>query len=147
MTLTYILLKQLLSQLHFTLVKAGAIVLKKSKIEVEQFHVSLYKQVLGVSETTSNTKVLAELGRLPFKIYIETQIFKYLQRLPFLEEDTFLRKAINEEIKINSGRIANLKYILDSYGLFNLMINIFKVVERDLSKKDYKNKQFLSKKS
>ena len=74
MTLTYILLKQLLSQLHFTLVKAGAIVLKKSKIEVEQFHVSLYKQVLGVWETTSNTKVLAELGRLPFKIYIETDI-------------------------------------------------------------------------
>ena len=75
-------------------------------------------------------------------------MFKYLQRLPFLEENTYLRKAINEEIKItNSWWIANLKYILDSYRLFNLMINIFKVVEGDISNKDYKKTKFLSKKS
>ena len=68
-------------------------------------------------------------------------MLKYLQRLPFLEENTDLRKAINQELKItNWGWIANLKYILDSYGLSNLMINIFKVVEGDISKKDYKNK-------
>ena len=92
-------------------------------------------------KTTSNIKVLAKLGRLPFKIYIETQMFKFLQRLLFFEENTYLRKAINEEIKItNLGWIANLKYILDSYGLSNLMINIFKVVEGAISKKDYKNK-------
>ena len=33
---------------------------------------SLFKQVLGVKKITSNIKVLAELGRVPFKIYIET---------------------------------------------------------------------------
>ena len=68
-------------------------------------------------------------------------MFKYLQRLPFLEENSYLRKVINEEIKItNSGWIDNLKYILDSYGLSKLMTNIFKVVEGDIRKKDYKNK-------
>ena len=73
----------------------------------------------------SNIQILAELGRLPFKIY--------LQRLHFLEENTYLRKTINEKLKItNSGLIANLKSILDSYGLKNLMTNIFKVVERGL---------------
>ena len=46
------------------------------KIKVEQFHVLLRKQVLGVRKTTSNIKVLAEPGRLLFKIYIETQMFK-----------------------------------------------------------------------
>ena len=46
------------------------------KIKVEQFHVLLRKQVLGVRKTT-NIKVLAELGRRLFKIYIETQVFKY----------------------------------------------------------------------
>ena len=62
-------------------------------------------------------------------------MFKYLQRLPLLEENTYLRKAINEEIKIkNSGWIANLKYLLDLYGLSNLMINIFKVVGGEESK-------------
>ena len=89
----------------------------------------------------SNIQILAELGRLPFKIYIETQMFKYLQRLHFLEENRYLRKAINEKLKItNSGLIANLKGILDSYGLYNLMTNIFKVVDGEISKKDYKNK-------
>ena len=58
----------------------------------------------------SNIQILAELGRLPFKIY--------WQRLHFLEENTYLRKTINEKLKItNSGLIANLKGILDSYGL------------------------------
>lgn len=112
------------------------IAIKKSKIKVKQFHVSLCKQIIGVTKTTSNKNVLAELCRFLFKIYIETQMFKYLQRFRFLEEITYLRKAINE----GSGWIASLKYILDSYGLSNLMINIFKIVEGDISKKNYKDK-------
>ena len=135
MTLTYMLLKQLLSPLDFTLVKTRAIALKKRKYKEEQFHVSL------VRKTTCNIKVLVDLGRPPFKIYIETQMFKYSLRLPFLKENIYLRKTINEEIKItNLECITNLKYISDSYGLPNFMINIFKVVEGNISKKDCKNK-------
>ena len=68
-------------------------------------------------------------------------MFKYLKLLPHIEENTYLCKAINEEIKIKSlGWISNLKYILDLYELSNLMINIFKVVQGDMSKEDYKNK-------
>ena len=48
--LTYILLKQLLSQLHFMLVKAEAIAIKQSKIKEEQFDVLLCKQVLGLGK-------------------------------------------------------------------------------------------------
>ena len=135
MTLTYMLLKQLLSPLDFTLVKTRAIALKKRKYKEEQFHVSL------VRKTTCNIKVLVDLGRPPFKIYIETQMLKYSLRLPFLKENIYLRKTINEEIKItNLECITNLKYISDSYGLPNFMINIFKVVEGNISKKDCKNK-------
>ena len=135
MTLTYMLLKQLLSPLDFTLVKTRAIALKKRKYKEEQFHVWL------VRKTTCNIKVLVDLGRPPFKIYIETQMFKYSLRLPFLKENIYLRKTINEEIKItNLECITNLKYISDSYGLPNFMINIFKVVEGNISKKDCKNK-------
>ena len=76
MTLTYMLLKQLLSPLDFTLVKTGSIALKKRKYKEEQFHVSLVKK------TTCNIKVLVDLGRPPFKTYIETQMFK-CSRLPF----------------------------------------------------------------
>ena len=73
-------------------------------------------------------------------------MFKYLQRLPFLKKNIYLGKAINEEVKItNSGWIANLKYIIDSYGSSNLMINIFEVLEGDISKKNYKNKTYFKK--
>ena len=44
---------------------------------------SLGKQVSGVWETNSNITVLAKLGLVPFKIRIETQIFKYLNVFPF----------------------------------------------------------------
>ena len=135
MTLTYMLLKQLLSPLDFTLVKTRAIALKKRKYKEEQFHVSL------VRKTTCNIKVLVDLGRPPFKTYIETQMLKCSQRLPFWKENTYLRKTINEEIKItNLDCITNLKYISDPYGLSNFMINIFKAVEGNISKKDCKNK-------
>ena len=75
-------------------------------------------------------------------------MFKYLQRLPFLKKNIYLGKAINEEVKItNSGWIANLKYIIDSYRSSNHMINIFKVVEGDISKKDYKDKNLFQKRA
>ena len=75
-------------------------------------------------------------------------MFKCLQRLPFFEENTYLRKAINEEIKIAISRcIANLKHIVDSYRLSNFMINNLKVVEGDMSTKDYKNKHFFPKRA
>ena len=51
-------------------------------------------------EVSLPINVLAELGRLPIKIYKETQMIQYLQRFPFLEENTYLRKVINEETKI-----------------------------------------------
>ena len=66
----------------------------------------LGEPVLGVKTTTSNLDVLATLGRL------------CLQLLRFLEENTYLRKAINEKSRVtNSWWIAKWKYTFDSYGL------------------------------
>ena len=71
-------------------------------------------------------------------------MFKYLQRYSFLEGNSYLKKAINQETKTtNSGWIANLKYIIDSYGLSNLMINILKVVEGDKVRKTANHKFFI----
>ena len=64
----------------------------------EKFYLSLCKQILGVKNNTSSSKVLGELGQFPLRITIETQLFKYLQRIPFVKEDCYLRKAFNEEL-------------------------------------------------
>ena len=138
---TYLhLVETLLSQLHFAFAKAGAIGIKKAKLKQSYFicYVAKYQVLLKQRE------ILAELGRLPFKIFIEKKLFKYLQGYSFLEGNTYLQKAINQETKItNSGWIANLKYIIDSYGLSNLMINILKVVEGDKVRKTANHKFFI----
>ena len=51
---------------------------------------SLCKQVLGVRKTTSNKKFLAELGGLPFKIYIErAKSFQARAKDCFIQENVF----------------------------------------------------------
>ena len=138
---TYLhLVETLLSQLHFAFAKAGAIGIKKAKLKQSYFicYVAKYQVLLKQLE------ILAELGRLPFKIFIEKKLFKYLQGYSFLEGNSYLKKAINQETKTtNSGWIANLKYIIDSYGLSNLMINILKVVEGDKVRKTANHKFFI----
>ena len=81
------------------------------KMKIEKLQVSICKQVLGVNKTTNNMKVLAELGRTPLRINIETQMFKYLQRFPFLKESSLLIAAFKEELKIASENFSWLNNI------------------------------------
>ena len=85
--------------------------------------------------------MLGKLGRFPLRISIETQLFKYLQRIPFVKEDCYLRKAFNEELaNKESGWVRKMRQLLDSYGMSNLILNIFKVLNGEIDKKEYKNK-------
>ena len=45
----------------------------------------------------SSMKIVAELGRTPLKINVEIQMFKYLQRFAFIEEERYVSKALQEE--------------------------------------------------
>ena len=72
---------------------------------------------------------------------IETQLFKYLQRIPFVKEDSYLRKAFNEELaNKESGWVTKMRHLLDSHGMSNLILNIFKVLNGEIDKKEYKIK-------
>ena len=109
--------------------------------KIEKFYLSFYKQILGVKNNTSSSKVLGKLGRFPFRITIETQLFKYLQRIRFVKEDCYLRKAFKEELaNKESGWVAKMRHLLDSYSMSNLILNIFKVLNGEIDKKEYKNK-------
>ena len=80
------------------LAKAGDPKDQNNLSEIEKFHLSLCKEILRVKNNTRNPKVLGELGRLPLRITIETQLFKYLQRIPFVKGNCYLRQAFNEEL-------------------------------------------------
>ena len=102
------------------LAKAGDPKDQNNLSEIEKFHLSLCKEILRVKNNTRNPKVLGELGRLPLRITIETQLFKYLQRIPFVKEDCCLRKAFNEELaNKESGWVIKVRHLLGSYGMSN----------------------------
>ena len=76
---------------------------------IEQFHMSICKQILGVKKFTTNIKVLSKLGRMLLNINIETKMFKYFQRLPSIETNGYLFKAFTEEKFDKKGWVQNLK--------------------------------------
>ena len=119
------------------LAKAGRTPRNQNNLsKIEKFHLLFCKQILGVKNNTSNSKVLGELGRFPFGIKIETQLFKYLT---FVEEDWYLRKAFNEELaNKESGWVTKMRHLLNSYGMSNLILNIFKVLKDEIDKEDCK---------
>ena len=97
--------------------------------------------MLGVKNSTSSSKLLGEVGKFLFRISIETQLFKYLQRIPFMKEGCYLRKTFNEELaNKKSGWVIKMRHLLDSYGMSNLILNIFKVLNDEIDKKECKNK-------
>ena len=73
--------------------------------------------------------MLEELGQFPFRISIETKLFIHLQRIPFMKEDCYLCKAFNEKLANDeSGWVTKMRQIVDSYSMFNLILNMFKVL-------------------
>ena len=58
-----------------------------------------------------------------------------------MKEDCYLRKAFKEELaNKESGWVAKMRHLLDSYSMSNLILNIFKVLNGEIDKKEYKNK-------
>ena len=109
--------------------------------KIEKLHLSISKNILGVSKTTNSMKVLAELGQFPLRVSIETQMFKYFQRFPFHEDSRYVYKAFIEETKTRNidkkGWMTYMSNILDRYGLPNLMINLLDITKGKIRKEDY----------
>ena len=90
-------------------------------------------------------KVLSELGRTPFKVDIETKMFQYFQRFPFIETNS-LFKAFKEEEFDTKGWVQNLKSLLDMLELGNLQQSIYKIVNRIIPEEVYTSKHKFFKK-
>ena len=70
-------------------------------------------------------KILAELGRIPVKINIEIQMFKYLQRFAFIEKERYVSKTFQQENQAIDGWVKYMKTKLELLGLGSLMGNIY----------------------
>ena len=106
--------------------KISEIIGEIGKSLIERFHFKICKQVVGVNRKTSNIATIAELGRYPLYIDIQTMIIKYLLRFKTIKKERLLFKAYQEQIEnINEQRnwIYNAKNILDKNGLSYIFIN------------------------
>ena len=96
------------------------------KSVIERFHFKICKQVIGVNRKASNIATIAELGRYPLFIDIQTMVIKYLLRFKTIKKERLLFKAYQKEIQnINEKRnwIYNAKNILDKNGLSYIFVN------------------------
>ena len=102
------------------------------------------KQVLGVNKRSNNVNTLAELGRYPLFINIESQIFKYFQRFVFVDNNRLLYKAFQHELTEDFGEqgswVTFIKCKLSNYGLASLASDICKACKSEELKTKYKNR-------
>ena len=112
--------------------------------KTEKFHLSMCKQVLGVNKRSNNVNTLAELGRYPLFINIESQIFKYFQRFVYVDKNRFLYKAFQHELTEDFGEqgswVTFIKCKLSNYGLASLASDICKTCKSEELKTKYKNR-------
>ena len=123
----------------------GDTTLKKPfESKTEKLHLSMCKQVLGIHKRAFNVGTLAELGRFPLYVDIETQMFKYLQRFIYADKERLLYKAFQEESMLDlayeTGWVTFMKGKLNNLGLTCFWKDIMMACKSDDLKKKYKNK-------
>ena len=63
--------------------------------------------------------------------------------MPFVKEDCYLRKDAKEELaNKESGWVTKIRHLLNSYGISNLILNVFKVLNAKIDKKKYKKNKY-----
>ena len=72
--------------------------------KIEQFDMSMSKQILGFKKFINNIKILSELGRTLLEIDIETKMFKCFQRFPFIETKIYYSKPSKKKNLIQNAR-------------------------------------------
>ena len=112
--------------------------------KIEKFHLSMCKQILGIHKRANNVATLSELGRYPFSIDIDVQIFKYFQRFIYVDKERYLYKAFQEECVSDfvdsEGWVTSIKNKLNKYGLTSLWKDITKACKSGELTQNYKNK-------
>ena len=118
-----------------------------TKNKLEKFQINIFKNLLGVSKSTSNISILLELGRYPITSYMHYQTIKYFARLSSLKDDRLLHHAYNwEKEKIQTGEKGFMSYMtntLNRIGMTNIWIEQLAHDNNNQLKKPSINKNIL----
>ena len=91
------------------------------KNNLENFHTSVLKRILGVHKKSTNIALLLETGRHPITLSAQVQAIKYFLRFPSTKNQSLLNIYYETEREVPSCNNPFIKYIinkLDNIGMF-----------------------------
>ena len=102
----------------------GCMKLPKSN-PIENLHMMMCKQLLGVQKQTTNIGVLLELGRVPLDILAVKLAIKNWERIKQRRANPLLMKSYLDAMNQNLLWISTIKEYLENNGMLNLYINSY----------------------
>lgn len=106
------------------------------KSEIERFHVSVLKQLLGVHKKTSNIALLLETGRHPMVVTAQLQAIKYFLRFPTIKQGRLMHSYYETEKHNLANNDKFITFIINTLNKIG-MSNIWReqlIQHRELSK-------------
>ena len=92
---------------------------------IENLHIMMCKQLLGVQKQTTNIGVLLELGRVPMQLFAVKLATKNWERLKQKKANSLLNLSFEEAIKEDLYWISSIKEYLEKNGMLSLYLNTY----------------------
>lgn len=91
---------------------------------IENLHMSICKQLLGVQKNTVNVGVLLELGRVPLSLYAIKYAIKNWERIRNNRANCLLIESYKESSIEKLPWILNIRKVLEENGMLNYFLNV-----------------------
>ena len=92
---------------------------------IENLHMSICKQLLGVQKSTTNVGVLLELGRVPLSLYAIKLAIKNWERIRINKANCLLIESFKEASEEKLSWISSIKNVLEENGMLNFFLNTY----------------------
>ena len=90
---------------------------------IENLHMMMCKQILGVQKQTTNIGVLLELGRVPRGIYAAKSAIKNWERIRKGQGNVLLLASYRGAMESNLPWISSIKSIPEENAMLNFYVN------------------------
>ena len=92
---------------------------------IENLHMMMSKQLLGVQKQTTNIGVLLELGRVPLPLQAVKLAIKNWERIKQQKANMLLLASYRDATTENLMWISTIKNYLEANGMLNFFLNVY----------------------
>ena len=92
---------------------------------IENLHIMICKQILGVHRSTTNIGILLELGRIPLNIYAIKMAVKNWERIKKNNANSLVLASYRDAMAENLPWVISVKHILENNGMFSFFTNSY----------------------